>query len=144
RTTVHSGVVALMIPAVDESTVCSATANSRYGAALANNAATAICAHNGPERGIGSRRTRTMANSIAAPRASRARVTSTGEKPRSASLIHKNADPQISASSAMRGSAERVTLLDRHVVQQPGHVTAHHEPGQLVRLAVLVEAGVPH
>jgi hypothetical protein len=29
RTTVHSGVVALMIPAVEESTVCSATANSR-------------------------------------------------------------------------------------------------------------------
>ena len=33
-TTVHSGVVALMIPAVDESTVCSATANSRYGTAV--------------------------------------------------------------------------------------------------------------
>ena len=78
RTTVHSGVVALMIPAVDESTVCSATANSRYGTALANSAATAICTHSRPERGIASRRTRTMANSTAAPRASRAKVTSTG------------------------------------------------------------------
>src|ERR1017187_5713992 len=53
RTTVHSGVVALMIPAVDEFTVCSATANSRYGTALPNNAATAMCPHNGTERGTG-------------------------------------------------------------------------------------------
>jgi len=43
RTTVHSGVVALMIPAVEQFTVCSATANNRYGTALANSAATAIC-----------------------------------------------------------------------------------------------------
>ena len=105
----NSGVVALMIPAVEESTVCSATANSRYGTALANSAATAMCAHSSLERGIASRRAHTMANSTAAPRASRARVTSTGENPRSASLIHKNADPQISASRPMRGSAERVT-----------------------------------
>jgi hypothetical protein len=42
----------------------------------------------------------------------------------------------------MRGSAERV--IRRHVVQQPGHVAALHEPGQLVRLAVLVEGDVPH
>src|SRR5438477_1701722 len=33
-------------------------------------------------------------------------------------------------------------LFDRSVVEQPGHVTAHHEPGYLVRLAVLVDAGV--
>ena len=50
-TTVHSGVVALMIPAVDEFTVCSATANSRYGTALANSAATAMCAHSGSSAG---------------------------------------------------------------------------------------------
>ena len=73
-----------------------ATANSRYGTTLTNSAATAMCAHSHPERGIASRRVRTMANNTIAPRASRAKVTSTAEKPRSASLIHKNADPQIS------------------------------------------------
>jgi hypothetical protein len=96
--TVHSGVVALMIPAVEEFTVCSATANSKYGTALANSAATTMCAHSRPWRGIFSCRASTMANSTAAPRASRAKVTSTGEKPRSASLTHKNADSQIRAS----------------------------------------------
>ena len=145
RSTVHSGVVALMIPAVDESTVCSATANSRYGTALANSAATVMCAHMRAERGTVSRRASMTANSTAAPSASRAKVTSTGEKPRIASLIHRNADPQISASRAC-GAARCFTgsrLFDRHVVQQAGHVAAHHEPGQLVRLAVLVDAGVP-
>jgi hypothetical protein len=68
-----------------------------------------MCAHSRAERGIVSRRVRMMANSTTEPKASRAKVTSTGEKPRSASLIHKNADPQISASKAMRGSAERLT-----------------------------------
>ena len=42
RAMVYSGMVALMIPAVDEVTDCSATPNSRYGAALANSAATLI------------------------------------------------------------------------------------------------------
>jgi hypothetical protein len=34
-----------------------------------------------------------MANGAAAPRASQAKLTSTGENPRSASMIHKNAIP---------------------------------------------------
>jgi hypothetical protein len=34
-------------------------------------------------------------------------------------------------------------LFDRHVVKQPGHVATRDEPGQLVRLTVLV-AGMPH
>src|SRR5262249_12916150 len=98
-----------MIPAVEESTCCSATANIRYGTALPNNAATAMWPHTRPARGTFSRRASTITNSATAPRTSRARVTSTGENPRSASLIHRNADPQISASKAIRGSAERVT-----------------------------------
>jgi hypothetical protein len=107
--TVHSGVVALMIPAVDEFTVCSATANSRYGTALATRAAITIEAHSCSERGTLSRRASMTAKSTAAPAASRAKVTSTGENPRSASLIHRKADPQISASRVIRGTAARVT-----------------------------------
>ena len=106
---VHSGVVALIIPAVEESTVCSATANSRYGTALANSAATTMWPHSRAERGSASRRASTMGNSTAAPRARRPKVTSTGEKPRIASLIHRNAEPQIRASSAIRGRADRRT-----------------------------------
>ena len=48
----------------------------------------------------------------AAPRASRASVTSTGRSG-PASLIDKNADPQISASRAMRGRAGRATPTRR-------------------------------
>jgi hypothetical protein len=50
-TTVHSGVVALRIPAVEELTFCSPSANSKYGTAFAKMAATAICAHMRGERG---------------------------------------------------------------------------------------------
>jgi hypothetical protein len=57
--------VALMIPAVEEFTLCSATANSRYGTALANSAATAMCAHSRAERGTCSLRASKMANSTA-------------------------------------------------------------------------------
>ena len=107
--TVHSGVVALMIPAVDESTDCSATANSRYGIALANSAARAIRVQSAAERGSASRRAATTGNSAAAPRASRAKVTWTGAKPRSASLIHRNEEPQMRANKARRNSADCFT-----------------------------------
>jgi hypothetical protein len=50
-TTVHSGVVALRMPAVEELTFCSPSAKSRYGTAFAKTAATAICAHTRGERG---------------------------------------------------------------------------------------------
>ena len=46
-----------MIPAADELAVCSASANSRYEAAFANKAATAIVAHSRGDRGTLSRRT---------------------------------------------------------------------------------------
>jgi len=43
-----------------------------------------------------------MTKSTAAPRASRAKVTSTGDRPRSDSFIHRKLDPQIAASNASR------------------------------------------
>jgi hypothetical protein len=107
---VHSGVVALMMPAVAELTDCSATANSRYGTALANSAAITMSAQSRVERGMASRRTAVTGNSTAAPSASRASVTSSGENPRMASLIHRNDDPQISASRPSRARAECLTL----------------------------------
>src|SRR5690242_16970491 len=122
--TVHSGVVALMIPAVADPTDCSATANSRYGIALANSAATTICPQTGAERGTSSRLTRTTGNNTAAPSASRAKVTSTGGKPRSASLIQRNEEPQMSASRANRGSTDRFTgrMLARIQFEPVGQV----------------------
>ena len=144
RTTVHSGVVALMIPAVDEFTVCSATANSRYGTALANKRG---------DRDVPPQPHRARYGLPARQHHGEQHRRAKGQ-PREgdldrgeaavASLIHRNADPQIRASSAMRGARVHASLLfDGHVVQQAGHVAAHHEPGQLVGLAVLVDAGVP-
>jgi hypothetical protein len=72
-TTVHSGVVGLMAPAVEEFTRCSAAANSRSGTALANSETTVICVHTCAERGTGSRRARTMANRTVRARVSHVR-----------------------------------------------------------------------
>jgi hypothetical protein len=107
-TTVHSGVVAFSIPAVADATCCSPTANSKYGAALANRAATVMCAHSTGERGSDPRCMATTANSSADPSTSRASVTSTGDRPRMPSLIHRKPDPQIIASRAMRTAVARV------------------------------------
>jgi len=108
-TSVHSGVVAFRIPAVDELTCCSPSANSRYGAALPNSAATDMCAHSAGERGSGLRAAAAMTNSTAAPRISRPNVTSTGDRPCSASLIQRKLEPQMSARSARRAVAEVCT-----------------------------------
>jgi hypothetical protein len=84
-----------------------------------------------------------MANSTAAPKASRTSVTDGGE-PLSASLIHRNADPR-SAPAALCGQGRACRRCSTGTsLKQPGHVAAHHEPGQLERLAILVDARVPH
>src|SRR5215831_1611874 len=131
---VHSGVVAFSIPAVDELTFCSPSANSMYGAALPKTAATAMCAHKAGERGSGWCRTATMASSTMAPSTSRAKVTSTGESPWRASLIHRKLEPQTVASSASRAVVDRRT-------SQAARVPGGH-PGSAVRGIVVAGEGV--
>src|SRR5579875_1636678 len=86
-----------------------------------------------------------MATRTRAPRARRMRTIWTGEKPRRAMVIHRKLEPHSRASRASRARLPRPMAtgsLDGSVVEQASHVGAHDEPGQLIRVAVLVNAGV--
>src|SRR6266542_5807519 len=107
---VHSGVVVFSTPARLESTVRSPTANSRYGTELATSAATARCDHLRAPRGSASSRRRQNTSRTRAPSASRTSTICTGDRLRSASLIHRKLDPHTSASSDSRSRLPRLIM----------------------------------
>src|ERR1700761_7320743 len=113
--------------------------------ALANTAATTRCSQIILSPGRRNPREYKMATRTRAPRARRMRTICTGENPRSAMAIHKKLEPHSRASSASLARLPRpmaTGLPDGGVVEQAGHVGPHDESGQLVGVAVLVNAGV--
>jgi hypothetical protein len=101
-TTVHSGVVALRMPARPESIVCSPTPNRKKGTTLPTVAATAKCAHTTGLRGSRNPRIQQISSRRPAARNNRRNTTCIGVNPRSPTLIHMKLDPQSRASRARR------------------------------------------